>query len=152
MSSQKFVHRSQTMFQSILLAFFYLHHVTSNSLSSSQTSVINQHYNSLETAIQYLNQRIDLSIDQKKKATDQLLDAHVQHATNSILLQQQQQQKKHRHLPPTAEHIQQNHPKRKLLMAEDDIGEDEMGLALTEPTPECKRVLNVWTAKCVFGP
>ncbi len=67
-------------------------------------------------------------------------------------MQQQQQQKKHRHLPPTAEHIQQNHPKRKLLMAEDDIGEDEMGLALTEPTPECKRVLNVWTAKCVFGP
>ena len=39
-----------------------------------------------------------------------------------------------------------------LHVVADDATEDEenVGMAMTEPTPECRRILNTWTSKCVF--
>ena len=47
----------------------------------------------------------------------------------------------------------QPHHRRKLLMNDADAEEDEenVGMAMTEPTPECRRILNTWTSKCVFA-
>ena len=50
--------------------------------------------------------------------------------------------------------LRQKQPHRRGLLMDDDENlsqEDEIGTALTEPTPECRRILNVWTSKCVFG-
>jgi hypothetical protein len=99
------------------------------------SNIIDQHYSALEIAVHHLQQqRPNLTAVELETATNDLIDAHVHHATNSIFIQSD--------TPPS---------RRKLLMAEDDNGEVEMGLALTEPTPECRRILDVWTAKCVFG-
>ena len=40
----------------------------------------------------------------------------------------------------------------RLLMNDEDASDDEenVGMAMSEPTPECRRILNTWTSKCVF--
>lgn len=51
-----------------------------------------------------------------------------------------------------AEPSSYHHQSRKLLMSDAAAADDEenVGMAMSEPTPECRRILNTWTSKCVF--
>ena len=166
----------------------------------------------LETALHHIDQQ-RLTDREKKQATENLIDRHVERAAQSVLLESatvaknylgfdinnppkaESGQELHRarnylaqassgannylgfdiNNPPKAQSGQELHrarnslaqassgannllrqkqPHRRGLLMDDDENlsqEDEIGTALTEPTPECRRILNVWTSKCVFG-
>jgi len=103
-------------------------------------------YASLELAAQSIKDRLDLTEKEKKEATDALVDYHARHATASLLQFQKQEERMHGDkLELPTRH------RRSLLMESEEGGDDDVGAALTEPTPECRRILDVWTSKCVFG-
>ena len=132
----------------------------------------------LETALHHIDQQ-RLTDREKKQATENLIDRHVERAAQSVLLESATVAKNYLGFdinnPPKAESGQELHrarnylaqassgannllrqkqPHRRGLLMDDDENlsqEDEIGTALTEPTPECRRILNVWTSKCVFG-
>ena len=83
-----------------------------------------------------------------------LLDDHVRRATAALAREDEGIADRVRHAATgTALRQQQPQSRRRLLM-DSDGGSDENGndgLALTEPTPECRRILNVWTSRCVFS-
>jgi hypothetical protein len=71
---------------------------------------------------------------------------------STLLLQQQREQHQQNRVVAAAATRQHHDRQRQLLMNDDDATEDEenVGMAMTEPTPECRRILNTWTSKCVF--
>ena len=118
-------------------------------------------YTQLESALRAIEQSTALTPDQKELSKNRMIRLHVDHATNQILLETSNQDQhdhtkdqEHRQHGIASPLLQQKQPRRKLLMESQDqegISEEDIGSALTEPTPECRRILNVWTSKCVFG-
>jgi hypothetical protein len=118
-------------------------------------------YTQLETALRAIEQSTALTPDQKELSKKRMIRLHVDHVTNQILLETSNQDQhdhtkdqEHRQHSIASPLLQQKQPRRKLLMesqAQEGISEEDIGSALTEPTPECRRILNVWTSKCVFG-
>lgn len=104
----------------------------------------------------FLRRQLDLAVARLSTPSSSVAEhmGNGRAAPRSTLLLQQQQQQQHRQQQQNrgAAAVRQNHRQRQLLMNDDDAAEDEenVGMAMTEPTPECRRILNTWTSKCVF--
>ena len=145
------------------LLLVLLVHVTTATTPLIQHDHTIQHiYAQLDSALRAIEQSTALTPDQKELSKKRMIQLHVDHATNQILLEtskedQQGHTKDPEHRQQHGEAsplLQQKQPRRKLLMEsqnQEGISEEDIGSALTEPTPECRRILNVWTSKCVFG-
>jgi len=116
-------------------------------LVKNYESSIEKHYIVLKSSMNIIEQRKDISTQLKERAKERLINLHVNKISETILLESKEKNGRKRRRKES--HLQSG---RKLLMEQEQgMSEDEVGSALTEPTPECRRILNVWTAKCVFG-